>query len=259
MATKGSVGWLILAFALAVPGVLFYQWYTHLDLEKKRALTTKVRLKDTDLFRNSPKQDKLVNPINSSAAPVIASTATSASPAPGRGQAAAPAGSAAASNAPAAAALRTPSGISAAAGTSADAGSASAPAAPAADDPEKPAPAPAANPYQAWRDPTLSPHDLVEIERMELEKQLALQELKDRAEHKEKPQAKAAPVQIEKLVELQGIVSVEGGNKAIVNNDVVAEGDLVKTKAGSVKVLHITDQKVVFSYRNRTFFKAVNR
>ena len=50
MATKSSVGWLILAFALAVPGVLFYQWYTHLDLEKQKALSMKMRLKDTGLF-----------------------------------------------------------------------------------------------------------------------------------------------------------------------------------------------------------------
>ena len=152
MATKSSVGWLILAFALAVPGVLFYQWYTHLDLEKKRALSTKVRLKDTDLFRNSPKQDKLVNPIAPATAPVGASTST----APGSGQVAA--------GSPV-----LPKSV--------------VPSAPAADAPEGPqAPAtPAANPFQAWRDPTLSPHDLVEIERLELEKQLALQELKDRA------------------------------------------------------------------------------
>ena len=229
MATKSSVGWLILAFALAVPGVLFYQWYTHLDLEKKRALTTKVRLKDTDLFRNSPKQDKLVNPIASAAAPVVASTA------PGNGQAAA---------IPAVGATPEPVLPRPAE-----------PPSPAAGDPDvlKAPSAPAANPFQAWRDPTLSPHDLVEIERLELEKQLALQELKDRALNRSKAPPKSPPVQIEKLVDLQGIVSVAGGNKAIINNDVFADGDVVKTKAGPVKVLHITLQKVIFTYKSKTF------
>ncbi|MCX5793957.1 MAG: hypothetical protein NTY77_00490 [Elusimicrobia bacterium] len=244
MATKSPVAWLVLAFALAVPGVLFYQWYTHLDLEKKRALTTKVRLKDTDLFRNSPKQDKLVNPIAPVAAPVVASTAaaTAASTATATAAGGGPVAAAAppANAAPAAPVVRP---------------------APEANDPNVAivSTAPAANPYQAWRDPTLSPHDLVEIERLELEKQLALEELKDRALNGTKAPPKAPPVQIEKLIDLQGIVSVEGGNKAIVNNEVVAEGEVVKTKSGPVKVLRITLQKVIFSHKNKTFFKAVNR
>jgi hypothetical protein len=253
MATKSSVGWLILAFALAVPGVLFYQWYTHLDLEKKRALSTKVRLSDTDLFRNSPKQEKLVNPMAASAAPVVASSATSSAPAP------APA--AVSGTAPLASSASPDGRQSGVASVAPPALTQSPPPAPAADDPiaAKTPAVPAANPFQAWRDPTLSPHDLVEIERLELEKQLNLQELKDRAMHKLPQAPKAPPVQIEKLIDLQGIVSVEGQNKAIVNNDVVAEGDMVKTKAGPVKVLRISLQKVVFVYRNKQFFKAVNR
>ncbi len=258
MATKSSVGWLILAFALAVPGVLFYQWYTHLDLEKKRALTTKVRLKDTDLFRNSPKQDKLINPIAPAVAPV--------------------------------AALQTPSGIGLALGAppvalsgggerlpSKDGGPLPADAIPASASPTPVVPSapatteaatpevpqahstPAVNPFQAWRDPTLSPHDLVEIERLGLEKQLALAELKDRALNRPKAPHKPPSVHMEKLIDLQGIVSIEGRNKAIVNNDMVAEGDIVKTKAGPVKVMRITIQKVIFGYKQKTFSKAVNR
>jgi hypothetical protein len=237
MATKTSIGWLILACALAVPGVLFYQWRTHLDLEKKRALTTKVRLNDTDLFRNSPNQDKLVNPIASAAASVAASTAAPA-----------------VSEVPPAASEVPP----------APAGQTSlrpASPAPAEDGPAvlKSSAAFAANPFQAWRDPTLSAHDLVEIERLELERQLALQELKDRALQVSKGPPKSPPIPIETLIELQGIVSVAGRNKAIVNNDVVAEGEVVRTKAGPVKVLRITPQKVIFAHQNKSFFKVVEQ
>jgi hypothetical protein len=135
-----------------------------------------------------------------------------------------------------------------------------APALAAAGDPEaeKSASALHSNPFQAWRDPTLSPQDLVEIERLELEKQQALEELRNRALHGPKKPRKAS-TPIDKLVDLQGIVSVEGRNKAIVNNEMVSEGDVVRTKAGSVKVQRINLQKVVFEYGGKKFFKVVNR
>jgi hypothetical protein len=237
MATKSSVGWLILAFALAVPGVLFYQWHTRLDLEKKRALTTKVRLKETDLFRNSPKQDKLVNPIVQTPSPVGASAAMSPASDKGPVAAASPVGTAPVLPTPAAA----PASV--------------------ADDPgvQKLSAGPTANAFQSWRDPTLSQHDLVEIARLELEKQIALDELRDRALKGSKPPPKAPAVRIEELIDLQGIVSVEGRNKAIVNNDMVSEGGMVQTKAGPVKVLRISLQRVAFVYKKKTFFKTVSR
>jgi hypothetical protein len=99
----------------------------------------------------------------------------------------------------------------------------------------------------------------VEIERLELEKQQAIQELRDRALHgSKKPHKTSTP--IDKLIDLQGIVSVDGRNKAIVNNEMVSEGDVVKTKSGPVKIRRITLQKVVFEYdKNKSFFKVVNR
>ena len=232
MATKSSVGWLILAFALAVPGVLFYQWYTHLDLEKKKALGIKVRLQDTGLFQSSPKKDKLVNPIAPVAVPVAVSSTPAAVPGNGQVAAAPPANPVPDSPSP------PPADELAAPGSSSG---------------------PAANSFLAWRDPTLSPHDQVRIEQLELEKQLRIDELKAAAEHKARP-ARKAQVQIEKLVDLQGIVSTpESGNRAIVNGEVVSEGDLVKTSAGPVKVLRITTQVVGFGYKDRRFNKTVNR
>jgi hypothetical protein len=228
MATKSSVGWLILAFALAVPGVLFYQWYTHLDLEKKKALGIKVRLQDTGLFQSSPKKDKLVNPIAPVAVPIPIPVPVAVSSTP----AAVPDNEQVATAAP-----------------------------PPTDDLEVPkaSSAPAANSFLAWRDPTLSPHDQVRIEQLELEKQIRIDELKAAAEHKAAPVRKP-PVQIEKLVDLQGIVSTpESGNRAIVNGEVVSEGDLVKTSAGPVKVLRITTQAVGFAYKDKRFNKSVNR
>ncbi|MBI5240843.1 MAG: hypothetical protein HY926_10255 [Elusimicrobia bacterium] len=244
MATKSSVGWLILAFALAVPGVLFYQWYTHLDLEKKKALSMKVRLSETGLFQNSPKKDKLVNPIAQAAPPATAQPASSSSaPAAGLPAAAVPPGEAPPPDA-APAEASVPPGLpdQAADADAAVAGSTGS----------------LINTFLAWRDPTLSPYDQVRMEQMELEKQIRLQELQEAAEQRAKP-AHKPQVQIEKLIDLQGIVSAGGTNKAIVNNEVVGEGDLVKTSAGTVKIMRITTQGVAFAFKDKRFNKSVSR
>jgi hypothetical protein len=244
MATKSSVGWLILAFALAVPGVLFYQWYTHLDKEKKIALGMKVRLKDTSLFQNSPKKDKLVNPIAPAASaapaqPVAGSSAPAAGlPVPDSPEAAAPA------EAPGSPLPAEPAAAVPAAATAPEAVLSTAVA--------------QANAFLAWRDPTLSPYDLVRMEQTELEKQIRLLELQEAAEQKTKPVRKPQ-VKIETMIDLQGIVSAGGTNKAIVNNEVVGEGDTVKTSAGPVRVVRITTQSVGFAYKDKRFSKSVSR
>ena len=248
MATKSSVGWLILAFALAVPGVLFYQWYTHLDLEKKKALSMKVRLSETGLFQSSPKKDRLVNPLPPPAQPQPAAVQPAA------------ASTAAAAGLPAAAPVAgaVPPLTAAPAPTAAPALEPQAPAAPAADAAVAPSTGSQITAFLAWRDPTLSPYDQVRIEQIELERQIRLQDLQEAKEQQARPVRKPQ-VQIERLIDLQGIVSAGGVNKAIVNNEVVGEGDTIKTSAGAVRVVRITTQGVGFAFRDKRFSKSVSR
>ncbi|OGS41428.1 MAG: hypothetical protein A3J82_06300 [Elusimicrobia bacterium RIFOXYA2_FULL_69_6] len=114
------------------------------------------------------------------------------------------------------------------------------------------------NAFLAWRDPTLSPYDQVRIEQIEVERQIRLQDLQEAAEQKTRPVRKPQ-VQIEKMIDLQGIVSAGGTNKAIVNNEVVGEGDTIKTSAGAVRVVRITTQGVGFAFKDKRFNKSVSR
>jgi hypothetical protein len=253
MATKSSIGWLILAFALAVPGVLFYQWYTHLDLEKKKALSMKVRLQETGLFPKSQQKGKLVNPIAQPASAAAAQPAADASaPAAGLPVPDSPAGAE-----PTAAVVPAATAVP----PDPEEPGAPPPTVPASEAAPEASPSTAAaqiNAFLAWRDPTLSPYDQVRIEQMALEKEIRLQELQDAAEQKSKPVRKPQ-IQIEKLIDLQGIVSAGGTNKAIVNNEVVGEGDTVKTSAGPIRVVRITTQSVGFAYKDKRFSKSVSR
>ena len=256
MATKSPAGWIILVLVLAVPGVLFYHWYTHLDQAQKKALNMRVRIHDSGLFPSSNNKHKLVNPIaaahqqDSAPAPktaaaaasvAVSSVATVAAPQP-----AAAAVAFATQPAPGAPAV-TPGG-----------GALPTSATPATSPTlvvDPPAPS-----FLTWKDPTLSPYDHVRIKKMELDEQLRQQELRDAALHqKPKHQIKRTPP-VEYSIDLQGIVSTaESGNRAIVNGEVVGPGDTLKTQAGPVKVLRITTQGVVFLHQNRKFSKTVSR
>ncbi|MDE2489691.1 MAG: hypothetical protein KGM24_02510, partial [Elusimicrobia bacterium] len=78
---RGGLGWLVLIAALAVPGFLFYNWWSRLKAAHDHSLSLKVksRLPAGGVFRAPPAADRLVNPISS---------ATAASPAAGAGMAA---------------------------------------------------------------------------------------------------------------------------------------------------------------------------
>ncbi|MBI5247098.1 MAG: hypothetical protein HY923_07945, partial [Elusimicrobia bacterium] len=96
--TRGGLGWVILVVALAVPGVLFYNWWSHLKADRDKAVAAKARgrVPDGGVFQASPSA-KLVNPmapvVSTAAAPADASvtvataaagvaTAVAATPAP---------------------------------------------------------------------------------------------------------------------------------------------------------------------------------
>jgi len=237
MTTKGWVG-LVLLFTVAVPGVMFYQWYAHLDKAQKRELSLKVRsrIPDGGPFASSPNKNKLVNPIaaetqSPAAAPGAAESAPSA-PDGGQGPAVLAGQAFSAANVPAASA---PQDVRAS--------TTSLPSAlPAASS------APAVNPFLAWRDPTLSRYDMERLARMNM--------------HPSRPTAKLPKKlppkpRVEDTIHLQGIVSNPegGGNRAIVNGESVGEGAMV----GKVKVLRITPQTVVFGCDKIRFSKSVNR
>lgn len=213
MRGRGAAGWAILVLALAVPGLLFYNWWSRMDREKKRQLNISVR-KHTEAapFAGSENKNRLVNPV---AAQAAVSTA---------------------------AAAQTPAEAAAPAPSPAQPEAAPAPAGPVA------ASATAALPDFPARDPMLSPYDMVRLKRQELEKMMRASELSVKKIVPEEPPA-------ENNIDLQGIVSAGGVNKAIVNGEVVGEGDTVE---GAV-ILKISDRSVVFRHKNRKFTKYVSR
>lgn len=235
---RGAAAWLVLAAALAVPGFLFYRWWSHLDTESKKQLNMKVRKRlpaDEALFRGAPQADRLTNPM---AQQTAVSTATLA----------------AATTETLSAAMDPVTGYVAAPGDAAAPGLSSVEAAASTG-------VFTATPEQALvplavitRDPTLSPYDVARLEQMAQEKALREQELRDELARSKAPKVRYEPDPRTK-VDLQGIVSTDEGEKAIVNGEVVAAGDVVS----GVKVVQITPKAVVFSYKGKRFSKMISK
>ncbi|MBI3566421.1 MAG: hypothetical protein HY079_14600, partial [Elusimicrobia bacterium] len=86
--TRGGVGWAILAVALAVPGFLFYNWWSHLKAEHDKGVAAKASKRlEGGVFQTAP-AGRLVNPIAPSTA------AAPGAPRPPATAAASPAGAA---------------------------------------------------------------------------------------------------------------------------------------------------------------------
>lgn len=225
---RGGLGWVILVIALAVPGVLFYNWWSHLksDREKTVAAKARGRVPDGGVFQSSPNA-KLVNPMT----PAV-STETVA--------AALPASTDAVHGAPAVAQAATVA------------------AAPAA---AVQAPAFSSATVTALkRDPTLSPFDQVRIIEEEEAIAKAARDLEDMKKVKREGRRpkKSRAVDPKTLVNLQGIVSnPDSGFKAIVNDEVLGAGEFVgNTK---IKIVKINDLGVTFEYQGKRFSKGVSR
>jgi hypothetical protein len=216
MKNRGAVGWLILVLALAVPGVLFFNWWSKMDKEKKKQLSFSVRKRTEGLpFAGPANKNKLTNPVAQVPAPLPASL-------PAEPEVLVASGAAATSLVP--------------------------PATPLPPEPSLAVPL-----DFPTRDPMLSPYDLVRMKRQELERMLATSALSPKALPKKMIPADPP---IENSIDLQGIIFAAGGvNKAIVNGEVVGEGDMVD----SALVLKISKQSVVFRHKNRKFTKVVNK
>ena len=261
MATKNSAGWVIIVAALAVPGGMFYTWNARKQKAEKDALEVHVRRnmpKDAPLFNAAPGGEKLNNPMAGAA--VTPSTATAvAAPAPA--PAAPPIGAAKpAAPPPVPTPTPTPAPVVATPPPAA--------VAPAAEVAGSSTPAPGQEPTGGGlvqtgpiaqivlaRDPMLSPFDSVRIAESELKARRAQEELENAAKPEKVRRARPAERPAESLVDLQGIVEASDGVKAIVNGDMVAEGDMV----GEVKVLKITPTNVVFLYHKKRFSKAISK
>lgn len=186
---RGGLGWVILVVALAVPGVLFYNWWSRLKVEREKAVAVKARgrVPDGGVFQISPSSSKLVNPMTLIAPAVSTVAAKTAAPAAGF---------------EAAVWIVSTEAVSTAA--------VSITVVP-----------------NLKRDPMLSPFDLVRLKEEENVVRLAQERLE--AEHKSTSRraGRRAPAP-ETLIDLQGIISnSEGESQAIINNEVFGVGESV--------------------------------
>jgi hypothetical protein len=234
---RGGLGWVILVVALAVPGVLFYNWWSHLKADREKTVAAKARgrVPDGGVFQSSPNA-KLVNPMT----PAV-STAAATPPV-----AAVPAVSAAPQDASAATIAVMPPVTAPAAGAD---------QAPALSSATATAPA-----LPLKRDPTLSPFDQVRLVEMDEARRKAAEDLENmkRARLDGKRPRKAKAINPTTLLNLQGIVSnPESGFKVIVNDEVLGAGEYVGST--KIKIVKITDLGVTFEYQGKRFSKSVNR
>ena len=256
------MGWVFLAVALAVPGFIFYTWWNH---QKNAEIGVKIRnrLPDGKFFSDGASGAKLSNPILSQNAAAPASTMTaSVAQVPAKTLPMAPAVPVS-SMQPSSAPFQPPPNA-------------------VAQIPVKPSPAtpptskiPIA-PTQAailsssgpevssvgaastdtvlsLRDPTLSPYDIFKLQQAELEKNMKQEEVHEAAAPARRVRREPP---IENSISLQGIIATpDEGNKAIINGEMVSQGDMV----GPVKILKITSQAVYFQYKKKKFVKTVSR
>lgn len=223
---RGGLGWVILVVALAVPGVLFYNWWSHLKAEREKSVAAKAhgRVPEGGVFQAASPNAKLVNPMT----PAVS---TDTAPAPVAAGGTPPA---AASDAQAAvSATPAPAPIPAAASTVA-----------------------AAAPLK--RDPTMSPLDAVRIAQEEEARRRAAEDLANLNAGRQARVTRKVKNNPVDTLELQGIISnPESGFKAIVNNEVVGVGEMIGSTG--IKVLKINDLGVTFLYQGKRFSKGVSR
>ncbi len=192
MNPKGKMGWLLLALALLVPAVMFWNWWNALDSRPKEAAR---KPSGGPVFGEVAMAAKLPNPMS---APVLTVSSTVAL-----------------------------------------ARQEEAPRAPAVSAPPAPPPPEAAKAPPFRRDPTLSPQESKLARTNELRSKLGL----------------AGEVQapaIEKKVRLQGITLTQSARLAIVNDQVLREG---QSLSNGVRVEKILQNTVIFKFKGKTFAK----
>lgn len=255
---RSTGAWAVLALALAVPALLFYGWWSRMDAAKKKELNRKIRDRGVGAFSTSGRnKDKLANPITEvpeggapeGAAAVPASTeAVTAAPVQPEG-----------ASQPGQPPAPPPEGLAQPA--PADPSQQAAQPQPGADGADVAASSLTARYFMAAsgipsRDPMLSPYELIKMQREELERRLNERAIKEVIAVPGKPPRRR--VEAMPNVELQGIISTaDGGFQAIVNDNLVRQGDSVA--GGKIKVLKISASAVVFSWKSKRFTRSVNQ
>ncbi len=229
---RGGLGWVILIGALAVPGVLFYNWWSHLKAEREKMVVAKGsrRVPEGGVFQSSPNA-KFVNPITT-----VVSTET------------------------ATALIAVSSGVVA----SEVVGAPLARALLSADPKTAPEVAISTPVFSSAtlpslkRDPMLSPFDRVRILEEEEARRRAASDLTEASQVRSQERRVRPAVNPADLVELQGIIGNHAsGYNAIINNAVVGEGEFVETT--KIKVVKITESRVIFEFKAKRFFKSVRQ
>jgi hypothetical protein len=259
-ANRGGFVWAILVTVLAIPGFLFYNWWSHLKADHDRGVSAKARarLSDGSVFQKAPASGRLVNPMTvSSSAPAAVSAPALPS------KAAAPAG------------VRGPVPVAlgnVAAATAAAPAPAAIPPKPVASISIAPAAAAPTASVQLMastvtvvlsRDPMLSPIDTVRLREIDLERvrneEARRRELEDLKHPRPRQPRKETP--IDRRIELQGIVAKPGGaSLAIINGATVSNGEQFSVRGypSKVKIIRISAEEVTFDYKGKRFKKRVN-
>lgn len=262
--SKNGMGWAILAAALAVPGFLFYNWWSHLKAEHDRGVSAKARgrLPEGGVFQTpSPAGGRLVNPMASTATAVAVATAAAV---PGSPALAAKPTTPPATSAPAAA----PATPVASAATPAVPPAAAAPGvSPTPAVPGAPATAAGVAPSTSTvvlpRDPMMSPMDIVRLREEELARIRHEEEMRRALAERNRPKPKIVHREPppETKIDLQGIVETpDGAGLAIVNGSTVKSGEsfVAEGLQGKVRVVRITSSEVTFEYKGKRFKKGVS-
>jgi len=238
---KSLLGWLILLGALAVPAVLFYQWWT--QMQKTTTFEAKQKVPEGGAFegvRSGQEGAGAPGAPEASGAPDGAAPSAPAVPAAG-----APGEAAAAPVAAAATAAGAPPVGAPGAGAVAPAPASPAPSGPARSDGK------ARIEYspKTTRDPTLSLADLRELAKQKYLKEMNRRDMIEAAKPKElkRPSGPTGDELCAKI-DLQGLIGTPDGSAAIINDEVRHVGDRV----GGLEVKHITTRTVVFAQGKRT-------
>lgn len=231
MPRKGGLGWLVLAGALAVPCLLFYNWWSSLKAEHERGNSNHLAAAHSEVFRSTSAaattEGRAQSETTSNSSTMTASAAPTSALVP-----AAPAS--------AQAAVMPPKSLEPSAVSS------SAPAAVPAVSP------PPAATVVLSRDPMLSQLDTVRLRENDDERDRT----RSRRHRGERTPASFGDDAIMSHIDLQGIVATPGGsNMAIVNGLTAKVGSRIRVRGYTdrVHVVRIFPSAVLFEYKDKKF------
>lgn len=244
MKTKSLAAWVLLLGILAVPAVLFFNWWKKMQANAASDSAAASRPMPTQAAGWTPvAAQPAADPVVQPGVEVSASTGTALSGAP---QPAAPAAEASSSPSP------MPSAVAPEVPSQPQAFTASAPV---STQPARTGLEPVEYAPKSTRDPTLSPMDAKKLAEEALAKKLAKERIRAALDEAPRKREKPRKPPVEDRIELYGVVTTPEGTTAIINDQILKEGDDIY---GAV-IQRITTNAVVFKYGSRTFTKRVSK